>query len=399
MTLNDTLGVRPRIDQNQAPRIVEKQEENRVKWAGQPFPTLLGNAPSLSTTDYYAVDHGDYPVLPSNWLMLQGTHLRAYINPWVQRLAGGGSWRCNLCQEVTEALPPTHVSQSNRNTSVAWMQRLDAGQRPELIKGTVDFVVSKDYWASNPPIGLERPYFFNLPPASGKREPQPMRFIFALDVSHGAVDSGSLASACGELINAFFGNEPSFSADDEMAITTYDAAIHFYDLDNDNVPMPVMPDINDPIVQKLYQRYYAHRPPDSRPTPSSNPPWGPPCAPAGLLRQAEEDRSYCSSILCPRSAPAPYEQPSEMELVDTSNEKTLYKARDLTWAREDRANEGIGVNVFLMNHKYVDVGSLGGRIDFFPRFDAVRDAAIFKAQLLCKTVLVLHEKRRQKAAY
>ncbi|KIY61276.1 vWA-like protein [Cylindrobasidium torrendii FP15055 ss-10] len=344
--------------ENQVPRPVEKLEENRVKWAGNSSPRFVRVSP---------------------WSF-----------PHTSRLASD-------CRMPLAAIFQPFAEPDSREEPAPIVDEVTQVE-PEYFCGL------DDYWASNPPIGLERPYFSNLPPASDKREPQPMRFISALGVSHDAVESGSLASACGELMNAFFGNEPSLSADNEVAIITYDTAIHFYDLDNDNVPMPVMPDIDDvflPIHNGLLVSL-ANRPE----------------ALSALLRTPPtrfEANSFVKSalgsalgacraalviilffrILCqggqvilfqltmPKiGAGALPEHPSEMELIDTSDQKTLYKARDLTWARVDEecANEGIGVDVFLMNRKYVDVGSLG-TIDFPPRFDAVRDAAIFKAQL------------------
>lgn len=56
-------------------------------------------------------------------------------------------------------------------------RRLDLEQRPELLKGSIDFIVPKDYWVQDAP-----------PPSSSStltipRPPQPMHYVFALDVS------------------------------------------------------------------------------------------------------------------------------------------------------------------------------------------------------------------------
>lgn len=111
--------------------------------------------------------------------------------------------------------------------------RLDQLQRPELCHGTVDFVVPKAYWALNPPQHLIPDFVPIEAPPSGPREPLPMNYIFALDVSHEAIQSGFLASACSSIRTMLYGDEnggnsPCFPPESELAIITFDSTLHFY---------------------------------------------------------------------------------------------------------------------------------------------------------------------------
>jgi protein transport protein SEC24 len=118
------------------------------------------------------------------------------------------------------------------------MLRLDHMQRPELNKGTVDFAVPEDYWAQHPPQRLSMPYASNDPQPSGSRPPVPMDYVFALDVTNQAADTGFLQAACDGLISALFGYsfedgttvEPAISPQSRIAIVTFDETLHFYDL-------------------------------------------------------------------------------------------------------------------------------------------------------------------------
>ena len=70
------------------------------------------------------------------------------------------------------AVPPEYFAHLDVNG-----RRLDLDQRPELLKGSIDFIVPKDYWVQDTP-----------PPASSSsltipRQPQPLHYIFAIDVS------------------------------------------------------------------------------------------------------------------------------------------------------------------------------------------------------------------------
>jgi hypothetical protein len=127
--------------------------------------------------------------------------------------------------------------------------RLDAAERPELSRGTVDFAVDgEEYWAPAPASRLlpETSLADALAaaslaaPASGAstaapgagapRAPRPMDFVFALDLSLAGVRSGFVRAACESLRDALFGPEPCFPRASRVALMTFDAAVHFYDL-------------------------------------------------------------------------------------------------------------------------------------------------------------------------
>lgn len=110
------------------------------------------------------------------------------------------------------------------------LRRTDQLQRPELSRGTVDFVVPSEYWASNPPPRLSVPYFSVEPPPEGARAPQPMNFLFALDVSSESLRSGMLHTVCVALQDALFGTNACFPPESGFAILTFDDTLHFYDL-------------------------------------------------------------------------------------------------------------------------------------------------------------------------
>lgn len=189
---------------------------------------------------------------------------RGYINPWVIFVEGGQKWVCNLCGTATEVAADyfCNLDMSGR--------RADFDQRIELQRGTVEFVVPKEYWAiqSKPPASVLLPVapaladtataklsplpdsktggekdggafagstmgltgqsgqaaklatkaasdaLGNLSIGPGKatvRAPRPLTYFFAIDVSFSAVRCGSLKAATESIREALYG--PRQSAD------------------------------------------------------------------------------------------------------------------------------------------------------------------------------------------
>lgn len=198
----------------------------------------------------------------------------SYINAWCHWVEGGNKWKCNLCKHETPgmfgisltvqlvnieaAVSPEYFSNLGPNGL-----RLDHMNRPELMKGTVDFDVTEveQYWASNPPSHITRPFFSIDPPAHGSRKPENLRSIFVLDVSAEAIQSGFIFEACTSILTLL--SSGAYLPASEIAIMTVDREVHFYDLSvrdflflvryrrsdliaqSDQVPMLVVSDVDE----------------------------------------------------------------------------------------------------------------------------------------------------------
>lgn len=165
---------------------------------------------------------------------------RAYINPFMVFSNGGNRMTCNLCGHPNEVgaeyFAPTDPSGI----------RVDRSQRPELLLGTCEFLVPKEYW-SKEPVGL--------------------RYLFLIDVSAEACNRGFVQGMCDGILAALYGTEDDDGADgaedDEkpskpskvpagakVGFATFDREVHFYNVSSSqSAPQQlVMSDLEEPFA-------------------------------------------------------------------------------------------------------------------------------------------------------
>ncbi|WPH00167.1 Hypothetical protein R9X50_00299000 [Acrodontium crateriforme] len=166
---------------------------------------------------------------------------RAYVNPFMVFSNGGNRMTCNLCNHPNE-VPSEYFAPTDPSGA-----RVDRTQRPELMLGTCEFLVPKEYWS---------------------KPPAPMRYLFLLDVSAESYSRGFLQSMCDGILTALYGEEAKIVAepteDDEEAevkpskvpagatvgFMTFDREIHFYNVSS-GISAPqqlVVSDLEDPFA-------------------------------------------------------------------------------------------------------------------------------------------------------
>ncbi|KAB5556342.1 hypothetical protein DKX38_007251 [Salix brachista] len=103
-------------------------------------------------------------------------------------------------------------------------RRRDADERPELCRGTVEFVATKEYMV---------------------RDPMPAVYFFLIDVSLHAIQTGATAAACSS-ISQVIADLPE-GPRTMVGIATFDSTIHFYNLKRalQQPLMLIVPDIHD----------------------------------------------------------------------------------------------------------------------------------------------------------
>lgn len=437
---------RIRIDPDHIPSPVAVQEADQSLYRIEPYMTCSRMAAPLSNTEFIAIDQGNcnprflrmttYNLPLSDDLAVasqlplglvvqpfanlrpeEGTipvvdfgetgpprceRCRGYINPWCVFVEGGQKFLCNLCGASTEVVPEyfSHLDMSQR--------RMDLDQRPELRQGSVDFAVNRDYWVQDNPTQ----------PGSSPREPTPLHYIFAIDVSWSSVRCGVVQEAVEGLRELFYGKKVEGAEGDnaeivpgglpegaKVSIITFDKSVQFYNLKAglEQAQMLVVSDIEDMFVPLL--EGFLVDPFESRTAIES--------LFDALPKLVEETSVVEAAIVGPLKAamlslknlggqlnifqtslptvgPGALKHREDPKLYGTDKEKTLFTVQDPFYrvSAEECVEAGIGINLFLFPSQYIDAATLGvlpaltgGDLFFHPRFDPVRDGKPLREEI------------------
>ncbi|XP_031100345.1 protein transport protein Sec24-like At3g07100 [Ipomoea triloba] len=146
---------------------------------------------------------------------------RTYVNPYVTFTDSGRKWRCNICQSLNDVHGDyfAHLDATGR--------RIDINQRPELTKGSVEFIAPAEYMV---------------------RPPMPPTYFFLIDVSISAIKSGML-EVIAQTIKKCLDSLPGFPRT-QIGFITYDSTVHFYNMKSSltQPQMMVVSDLEDTFV-------------------------------------------------------------------------------------------------------------------------------------------------------
>ncbi|KAL4879679.1 hypothetical protein BJY04DRAFT_92295 [Aspergillus karnatakaensis] len=308
---------------------------------------------------------------------------RTYINPFMSFRSGGSKFVCNMCTFPND-VPQEYFSPIDVSGS-----RIDRMQRPELMQGTVEFLVPKDYW---------------------NKEPVGLRTLFLIDVSHESVNRGFLKGVCKGILKALYGDE---SLDDSEAteperklpegakvgIVTYDREVQFYNLSAQlqQAQMMIMTDLQEPFVplsdglfvdpyesknvissllQQIPTIFSRVKTPEPALLPTLN-------AALSAL-QATGGKIIGAICTLPTWGPGALALRDDPKAHGTDAEKKLFTTENTAW-RETAgklAEAGVGVDMFVAapSGTYMDVATIGhvpevtgGETFFYPNFHAPRD--------------------------
>ncbi|KAF9927569.1 COPII coat Sec23p-Sfb3p heterodimer component, partial [Linnemannia zychae] len=416
---------KPKIDPDQIPSPVAVQENDQAQWDDAPFITSSKTLVTpLASSDFMAIDEGNcnprffrmttYNVpntedllstaqIPMGLVIQPLAKLRAdeapietvdfgdagparcrrckaYINPYMIFTNGGQRFVCNLClyENETDSNYFCNLDMSGR--------RLDIDQRPELRNGSIEFAVPKEYWSKTPAAAA---------------------YVFAIDVSWSAVQSGMLANCVQGIREALWdaNGVSRLAPGTQIGILTYDKTVHFYNLssgleqaqmmvvaDVDDVFVPlsdgflVNPETSKPIIEALLDtipQLFAENK-------VTEPVIG---AVVQAVRMALENRGgklIMFQTALPTYGPGALKQREDSKLYGTDKERTLFAPQDDFYKNlaESCVDAGLSVDLFLFPNAYIDVASLGclssitgGESFMFPNFNSTRDGAKFKGNL------------------
>ncbi|PLB53067.1 Sec23/Sec24 family protein [Aspergillus steynii IBT 23096] len=305
---------------------------------------------------------------------------RTYINPFMSFRSGGNKFVCNMCTFPND-VPPEYFAPVDPSGS-----RVDRMQRPELMMGTVEFVVPKEYW-NKEPVGLQ--------------------LLFMIDVSQESINRGFLKGVCRGILNALYDTENTEEGESprripegaKIGIVTFDREVQFYNLSAqlDQAQMMVMTDLQEPFVplseglfvdpyeskevitsllQKIPSIFSHVKTPEVALLPALN------AALSALHATGGKVIAAVSSL--PNSGPGALVMREDPKVHGTEAERKLFTTEHADWrnAAGKLAEAGIGVDLFMAapGGTYVDVATVGhiaevtgGETFFYPNFHAPRD--------------------------
>ncbi|KAI3772802.1 hypothetical protein L6452_03996 [Arctium lappa] len=299
---------------------------------------------------------------------------KGYINPFMKFIDQGRRFICNFCG-FTDETPRDY--QCNLGPDG---RRRDADERPELCRGTVEFVATREFMV---------------------RDPMPAVFFFLIDVSMNAIQTGATAGAC-SAISRVISDLPE-GPRTMVGIATFDSTIHFYNLKRalQQPLMLIVPDVQDVytplqtdvIVQLSECRQHLDLLLESIPTMFQNNKTADSAFGAGIkaaflaMKSTGGKLLVFQSVLPSVGIAALSAREAEGRTNISAGEKEPHKLlqpadKTLKEMAIDFAEYQVSVDVFITTQSYVDIASIsviprttGGQVYYYHPFSALSDPA------------------------
>ncbi|ODN85852.1 protein transporter SEC24 [Cryptococcus wingfieldii CBS 7118] len=298
---------------------------------------------------------------------------RAYINPFVTFIEGGNRWKCCMCGLSNEVPQLFDWNQREEKPADRWA-------RAELNHGAVEFIAPTEYMV---------------------RAPQPPVYIFVIDVSASAIQSGMVATAARTILESL----DSLPNPDNRTLVSFIAvstSLHFFSLPPGatEASMLVVPDLSDVFLPKPVDLLVNLK--ESR------------AAVENLLGKLSDMFQDANTIGCalgsalqaalqlngriggkiialcntlPTIGEGPLKARDDPKLLGTSKEYTLLSAGN-SWYKSfaiECSKAQVAVDMFLFNSGYTDVATLSclprytaGQTYLYPGFNASRQEDAIK---------------------
>ncbi|KAJ7997145.1 hypothetical protein DPEC_G00225920 [Dallia pectoralis] len=286
---------------------------------------------------------------------------RTYINPFVNFL-DQRRWKCNLCYRVNDVPEEFMYNPVSRSYG-------EPHKRPEVQNATIEFIAPSEYML---------------------RPPQPAVYLFVLDVSHNAVETGYVDVVCQSLLE----NINSLPGDSRTKIgfITFDSTIHFYNLQEglSQPQMLIVSDIEDIFLptpdsllvnldecKEMVQDLLKSLPNMFGKTMETQSALGPTLQAAFKLLSPTGGRVSVFQSQLPnlgvgslKSREDPNQRASAKDIQHLSPATDFYKKLAL-----DCSGQQVAVDLFLLSSQYCDLASLGcisrysaGSVYYYPSY-------------------------------
>ncbi|KAF8975060.1 COPII subunit, partial [Entomortierella lignicola] len=333
----------------------------------------------LVITPYRSVKEGDEPVpVVSDSIIARCRRCRTYINPFVKFVEGGQRWKCNMCFTLNEV-------PSSFDYDAQTQQPVDRWQRKELNHAVVEYIAPAEYMV---------------------RPPQPLVYLFVIDVSYSAVQCGMVATAATTILESL-DRIPNDEGRTKIGIITVDSSIHFYNLNtiSQEPQMLVVSDLEEPFMpqpQDLLCNLKECRPTLEallnrmsdmfKDTQNVGNALGPALQAAYKMVSTIGGKILCLQSSLPNLGVGALKAREDPKLLGTAKESTLLQAASSFYKSlaVECSKSQVCVDMFLFGSQYSDVATLsclprytGGSTFFYPAFTAAKseDALKFAHEL------------------
>ncbi|XP_060080427.1 protein transport protein Sec24A-like isoform X2 [Ylistrum balloti] len=312
-------------------------------------------------------DLSQLPVIQSS-VIVRCRSCRTYINPFVS-FVDQRRWKCNLCYRINDLPDEFQFDPVSKTYG-------DPQRRPEIKSATIEFIAPSEYML---------------------RPPQPAVYLYLLDVSFNAVETGYLRIFCQTLLDEL--DKIPKDSRTQVGFLVYDASLHFFNLaaGQSQPQMLIVSDLEDVFLpcpdnllvnlqesKELVIDLLNQLPNLFEGNMETGSALGPALQAAYKLMASNGGRVTVMQTVLPTVGPGALQAREDTNQRTTKNVSNLGPATDFYKKLAlDCSAQQTAVDLFMMNGQYADLATVsciskysGGSVEYYPSFHAVKNKSL-----------------------